>query len=444
MESYTGPKYTKSWAWSGQCSGDQHAGCRYYRYEKVSLADQSRFDQRGVAHYQLSFPVIGHIWGALRLVNQASTDLCVAGGAVIGRNPLAMTWSTDTGSKVRKNNFISVGSSVKSLIVEGVRIHNNHDPFYTSTVDPFVLRDSWITWNRDDLFESDLNVRILDTLVDGTYTFLSAPDSCKGGDLAGHTTVIEDSLIRVQRMPGRYGKNPATKYHWVVEGGFNALWKPDAQCGGWPGFPKFELRNNVFLVEGRQTKNSSLPSPDNSLGNIVTCQNNLFLYFTGDKPEGAQPQPGGKHFNASNPDFLPNGKDCFQRVTDATESRRIWREKRELWIARHTGATDPKRNVMTIPGVDYSVFSDGRLYQSATRRPESAFSELGTDRMSSSAAAMGLMRSCGTCRRSTTGSYEARCCFATRPGDTCGRRTSRHWLTTPVMTTMIRMCSGQT
>ena len=273
-----------------------------------------------------------------------------------------MTWSGDTGSKSRKNNFLSVGGSVKNLTVEGVRVHNNHDPFYLSTVNQSILRDLWISWNCDDLYESSLHTKIIDTLVDGTYTFLSAPDRCNGGNLAANTTTIENSLIRLEPMPARYGKKPGTKYHWVVSGGFNAIWKPDPECGGMGGDPKFELRNNVFLVEGSLGGNNGLPFGSN-IGKITTCENNLFLYTGGSITDAPRPTPGSKYYNSANSNYQPNGTDCFQAIINKTEALRIWKEKREQWIARHTGNSDPKQNVMMIPGIDYPAFSANQTLQ---------------------------------------------------------------------------------
>jgi hypothetical protein len=365
VDSFTGPKITKEFTWGGQCSGNNRSGCAYYRYDTVPLADRSRFDQRGVEDYQVSFPLPKHLHGALRLTGQNNIDICYAGGAVIGRNPLAMVWGGEGGGKNRKNNFLSIGGSVKSSVIEGVRVHNNHDPFYGTDTE---LRDSWITWNRDDLFESKLEIAIRDTLVDGTYTFLSAPDSCHGGNLADNTVVIENSLIRLQKMPGGYSPKdaPFNPRDWTISGRYNALWKPDRQCGGWDGYPKFELRNNVFLVEGRPIPNGGLPiepGADSEMAKLVACDNNLFLYYSGEQGEASKPVLGEKYYNPENPTYAPNGKDCFQRITNKAEAMRIWNERRAHWIARHTGSSDPKENVMMISGVDYPVFSQNQHLQ---------------------------------------------------------------------------------
>lgn len=366
VDSFAGPKITKAFGWGGQCSGNKPSGCAYYRYDTVPLADQSRFDHRGVEDYQVTFPHLKHLHGAIRLTNQNNIDLCYAGGAVIGRNPLAMVWQAEEGTKTRKNNFLTIGGSVKSSVIEGVRVHNNHDPFYVSDTE---LRDSWITWNRDDLFESRLEITIRDTLVDGTYTFLSAPDSCDGGNLANNTVVIENSLIRLQKMSGGWSRprngtfNP---WDWTISGRFNALWKPDRQCGGWDGYPKFELRNNVFLIDGGPIRNGGLPikpGANADMTKLLACENNLFLYYGSKRDEASKPVPGGKYYNPENPSYAPNGKDCFQRITNKVEAMQIWNERRAQWIARHTGSSDPKKNVMMIGGVDYPVFSQNQNLQ---------------------------------------------------------------------------------
>ena len=236
-------------------------GCAYYDYRQLELGNLSGFDQRGITSYQVTYPGTSHLWAALSVRNPPDSTFCWLGGAHVGRNPLAMTWSGDTGTKRRKNNLVLSESGV--IQVQNARIHNLHDIFLANSKDAGMhVNSSWITWNRDDFFEGYLHdVQVTDTLVDGTYTFISDPDGeCNDAKKATSSTIlIENSLIRLQRQPGPYARHTA-KWHWRIAGGHNTLWKLDS-CD-WDSWPKFTLRNNVFLIEGPRTTRKALDTVD--------------------------------------------------------------------------------------------------------------------------------------------------------------------------------------
>ena len=374
---------TRRFALEGRCKGREAlSGCAYHDLRGLELGDGAGVDQRGVVDVQVTFPGEEHLWGALSIREPADHRFCWLGGTVVGRNPLAMTWAGPPGTKSRKNNFLL--SQGGRMVVEGARVHNTHDTFLAGTPDAgFDIRDSWISWNRDDFFEGYLrDLRIDDTLIDGTFNFLSDPDGeCDDAKRAAdRVVVIEHSLIRLQRMPGPYARH-TDRWHWEPEGGHNQLWKLDS-CD-WPEWPRFVLRDNVFLVEGPRTTRRRLNEPDCRLGlpsdcetgpslaNLVECRNNLFLYTdyrhwrdAGVEP-GAVPRPGGRFHAADNPDFLPNGEDCYQRLTDDprdpghADVLAVWQGLRSRWIARHTSEAPPDRRVMRVPGVDYPAFARG-------------------------------------------------------------------------------------
>jgi len=390
VKTFTGHSYTKSYDWNGTTTdlGVDTGNCSY-DYSTVTVPDQARFDQRGVDSYQVTFPMAIGRWWALALGGPgplaATKSYCYAGGTHVGRNPLSMTWGGDPGSKRRKNNFLRITSG--KFVVEGVRLHNMHDPFYgMSNAARYEWRHVWASWIRDDFYEGRLHhLGIHDTLIDGSFAFLSDPDAGSDGctaekNASGETLVIENSLIRLQRQPGPY---PGDTWFWKIEGGHGQLWK-HTSCG-WAGWPQFELRNNVFLIEGPATTKwnlndtsactMGLPSAcDSKLSNLSVCENNLFLYTqyhhwtTAGKPPGAVPQPGGKYHNANNPKFSPNGVDCYQRVTDDWNDpgygnvMGIWRARRQKWIAAHTGHPKPVDNIMQIPGVDLPGLTPGKSY----------------------------------------------------------------------------------
>jgi len=350
------------------------------------------FDQRGIAAFQITFPAAVDRWAALSVNAPQQHRFCWSGGALIGRNPLAMPWSGAGGGKSRKNNFLlSEGGLLRA---EGVRLHNTHDAFLASSNQSgFDIEHVWLSWNRDDFFEGylhDLSVR--HTLVDGTFTFLSDPDGdCNAAkDASAKRVVIENSLIRIQRMPGPYGKH-SDKWHWKIEGGHHQLWKRDS-CS-WSTWPDFELRNNVFLIEGPGTTydsmnkircNLALPGDCDrpTLNKLVACENNLFLYqgyhhwVDADATPGPTPQPGDAFHNPDNPNYLPNGRDCYQRVTDDPRDVghgqvvQLWRALRDAWIERHTGHENPLHAVMQIAGIDYPGVAAGRRIRLINRKGE--------------------------------------------------------------------------
>ncbi|MFK7994597.1 MAG: hypothetical protein AB8B87_10700 [Granulosicoccus sp.] len=377
------PFLTRTFALSGRCKrlDDSSEECAYHDYRKLDLSNIAGFDQRGIDSHQVTFPGTEHLWAALSVRNQSASRFCWVGGAHVGQNPLAMTWGGKTGTKKRKNNFIL--SEAGLVQVESARIHNLHDLFLASGPDAgFSINNSWITWNRDDLFEGYLhNLSFTDTLIDGTYTFISDPDGeCDEVKKASdRTIVIENSLIRLQRMPGPFARHTG-KWDWAIEGGHNTLWKLDS-CD-WDEWPAFILKNNVFLIEGPRTTFKQLNTVDCRLAlpgicadphlhKLKECHNNLFLYTgyhhwrkAGSQP-GPIPQPGKRFYNAGNPDYLPNGQDCYQKLTDdlpqtgSADVVSIWKALRQQWIDRHTHADSASTTLMTIPGVDYPVFKSG-------------------------------------------------------------------------------------
>jgi|GEM_PF-4301989 len=372
----------RHFGFEGRCKGhDERSGCAYHDLRKLELGDGAGVDQRGIVAHQVTFPGEEHLWAALSIREPSANRFCWIGGAVVGRNPMAMTWGGPSGSKARKNNFLFTQGG--RMVVEGARVHNIHDAFLASSEGTgFDIRRSWISWNRDDFFEGYLHdLRIEDTLVDGTFTFLSDPDGvCDEGKAAGErVVVIENSLIRLQRMPGPYSGH-TDRWRWEPEGGHNTLWKLDS-CG-WADWPRFVLRNNVFLVEGPRTTRRELHETDcrlalpsdcegAPLANLAECRNNLFLYTDyhhwrdADTAPGPVPRPDGPFHAVDNPDFLPNGRDCYQRLTDDphdpgyADVRAIWRGLRARWIERHTVEAPAEQRLMRVPGVDFPPFESG-------------------------------------------------------------------------------------
>ncbi|MFK8080956.1 MAG: hypothetical protein AB8B97_11780 [Granulosicoccus sp.] len=377
------PFLTHRFGLEGRCKrlDDTRGDCAYRDYRKLDLSSIAGLDQRDIYSHQVTFPGNEHLWAALSVNNTPGSRFCWVGGAHIGQNPLTMTWGGDTGTKRRKNNFVLTESG--HVQVEAARIHNLHDLFLASSNKAgFSITRSWITWNRDDTVEGYLHdLSFTDTLIDGTYTFISDPDGdCEAAKKAAdRTIVIENSLIRLQRQPGPYSRHTG-KWDWAIEGGHNTLWKLDS-CD-WNEWPTFVLKNNVFLIEGPRTTFRNLNTTDcrlalpgdcedPALKNLKECHNNLFLYTNyhhwreAKTAPGPTPMVGNRFYNVDNPTYLPNGRDCYQRLTDdqseagATDVMAIWRALRQQWVDWHTDPAAVEVPVMTIPGVDYPVFSSG-------------------------------------------------------------------------------------
>jgi len=374
---------TRRFSLQGRCKtlDDDARECAYKDYRDLDLDPITGFDQRDVFSHQVTFPGTEHLWAALSVRNKPGSRFCWVGGAHIGQNPLTMTWGGETGTKKRKNNFILSQSG--HIEVDSARIHNLHDVFLADNAAAgFSVNRSWITWNRDDIFEGylhDLSFR--NTLIDGTYTFISDPDGdCDADKKAGdRTIVIENSLIRLQRQPGPFSRHTG-KWDWAVEGGHNTLWKLDS-CD-WDEWPSFILKNNVFLIEGPRTTfrqlntvdcRLALPGDcaDPTLSQLRECHNNLFLYTDyhhwreAGKQPGPVPSAASRFYNAGNPDYLPNGRDCYQRLTDdgvgpgTADIDAIWMALRDRWIDWHTDSATVQTPLMRIPGVDFPVFPAG-------------------------------------------------------------------------------------
>lgn len=372
----------RKFALEGRCkTRESQSACAYHDLRKLELGDGVAVDQQGIVAHQVTFPGEEHLWAALSIREPPGNRFCWIGGAVVGRNPLSMTWGGPSGTKARKNNFLL--SQGGQIVVEGARVHNIHDAFLAEDEHAgFDIRNSWISWNRDDFFEGYLHdLRISDTLIDGTFNFLSDPDGeCDAAKAAADgVIVIENSLIRLQRMPGPYSRH-TDRWRWEPEGGHNKLWKLDS-CD-WVDWPRFVLRNNVFLVEGPRTTRRELNQTDchlalpsdckgPPLANLAECYNNLFLYTdyriwreANASPEPV-PRPGDQFHNPTNPDFGINQKDCYQRLTDDprdpgyADVREIWRGLKARWIERHTTGASAATRVMRVSGVDYPVFETG-------------------------------------------------------------------------------------
>lgn len=296
---------------------------KYLENSWYYLEDGARFDARGAVFLAQTAPLLpdgSYIDYPLDIRSDLSR-VCWAGAVVNFTNDMDITWRES-----KDHNSAAIIGYNTHLTVDGIRIHNAHDairPFWTRDgVDVFWnIRNSWITYNRDDCIENDWYAGGLveDSLFDGCYVFLST----RGGTKPSQNIVtIRNSLIRMQKMPGPYGHDdePDLMAH-------GDIFKTNEYA------PGLVLENNIFLVEGYGvTKSDPSLWPAQSfyslsLGRdkLKSCKNNIIVWL------GEGEYPGD----------IPADPAC---VT-VTKDRTVWDNKRAKWIASHP-------LVMRIDGVD--------------------------------------------------------------------------------------------
>lgn len=287
----------------------------YIENDWFNLPDGARFDARGATFLGQTDPVLpdGSIAGyIIDLRSSLANSVCWAGGAIHYTNDLDITWWES-----KDPNNAGIITWTGDVIIDGVRIHNGHDAIRPRrNQDGFwTVRNSWITYNRDDCIENDFMAAGLvdDSLFDGCYVFLSSriPDATPLDPR--NVVTIQNSLIRMQDMPGPYGHDDRSIM------GFGQLFKySDAS-------PDLVLRDNIFLFEDyASTKGNADGSPASSFGRLGfrvsegrlrECSGNIIVW-TG---------PG------EFPGDVPNDPACVTVTTDRT----VWENARAKWLAEH-------------------------------------------------------------------------------------------------------------
>jgi hypothetical protein len=246
---------------------------------------------------------------------------CWKGGAVHRTNDENETWSS---AKHPNNTGIF---AVGNALIYGMRFHNTHDAIRPAR-DPskyWTVRNVWVSYNRDDCIENDWFAGGLvdNSLFDGCYVFLSSRNTTTSNPAPANTVTIQNSLIRLQDMPGPYGHADSTVL------GHGPLFKYQSDS------PNLVLKNNVFLMEEYVTTKSVVHSKSASFdllgfqgSKLKECSGNVIVW-TG---------PG------SFPGNIPNDPSCVTVTTDRT----VWQNARDQWLVGHP-------DVMRISGVDDPV-----------------------------------------------------------------------------------------
>lgn len=281
---------------------------RYLENDWFYIPDGARFDAKGATFLAQTDPALpdGSIVGyVIDLRSDLSNSVCWAGGAIHYTNDYDITW----GESKTPNNA-ALMSWTGDITFDGVRIHNAHDAIRPrrSPAAFWTIRNSWVTYNRDDCIENDFMAAGLvdDSLFDGCYVFLSSriPDATD----YGNTVTVQNSLIRMQEMPGPYGHEDPTIM------GHGPLFKYQADS------PDLVLKNNIFLMESYVTTRNTVRSQSASfdlLGfpKLAGCSGNVIVWT------GPGEFPGN----------IPNDPSCVTVTTDRT----VWDDARAKWLAEH-------------------------------------------------------------------------------------------------------------
>ena len=275
----------------------------YTRFRSTTAAAGTRFDARGARWSFQTFPTVLQNYP---IDIRRASDVCWAGGLVVGTNPLDAGWS-ETYRVANGAALINGSPTTPGFTVDGIRLHNVWDGIRPSS-DRFRITNTWVSYVRDDCVENDeLRSGIVDdSLFDGCYTLFSAR-SASATPPSGPSTAewtIQNTVARLEPMPhphaaDRFGRDP----------GHNTLFKWTAIDREDTPSPRLRLIGNVFLVEqlpNATIKEMAVPA------SVVECRDNVLVWL------GERPYPGEL-------------RGCF----DVTDDRSVYDQARAAWIARH-------------------------------------------------------------------------------------------------------------
>lgn len=290
-------------------------------YQFWGLPNGARFDARGATFFAQTDPepTTGIIAYPVSLRSDFANNICWAGGIIHYTNDLNITWSDS-----KHPNNAALVARTGNVTIDGIRIYNAHDSIRPSrNTDMFFnIRNSWVTYSRDDCVENDYYAGGLidDSLFDGCSAFLSS--RIPGGISNNNTVTVQNSLIHLQEMPGPYGHpDPEIMGH-------GNLFKFD------PDSPDLRLFNNIIMIDDyantKSNSDGSAASSFEKLGlqpdKLTECSGNIIVWL------GPGSFPG---------DLTGLGPEC---VT-VTDDRTIYDDAKAQWLANHP-------LVDRIPGVD--------------------------------------------------------------------------------------------
>jgi hypothetical protein len=250
---------------------------------------------------------------------------CFKGGVVDGTNIVNETWCK---MYVGHNTGVGAAGGDGDVTLDGIRIDNVFDGFGVSQSERFTIKNSWLTYNRDDAIEND-HMRpgtIEDNLFDGIFVFISSVNQQSFPTGPSNLVQVKNNLIRMQAFPG-----PPLSGGSCSGGGrgFAVVFKY------WDGdAPKVALHNNIIVIPDLEQSLSTADDLKEVKNKIVSCSGNRLIW-------------SGR--GTLDPDWAAmNNKfpGCFTISTDMS----LYNAAKQNWINCH-----PK--VGRVPGDPASDFS---------------------------------------------------------------------------------------
>jgi hypothetical protein len=308
---------------------------REFRHPTVNETTRNNYPIQLGADWVGAYPVRKDLYNDGRCPPPRPEKLYFIGGVIEGTQPLSATWKE---SKAANGGGITLNAL--DSVIDGMRIHNIHDPFVPLEGNNFTIKNCWVSYSRDDAIENDGFAAGLvdDCLFDDTYCFYSARNTAGG---AGRTTTpidprtgrhhgergaqaeapgggakgrvrIQNSLIALGNHPGANSVAGDTgrpnDRGTAMIAGFGHFWKQGDSRN-----PAVDLINNVFYI----------PRP-----------------FPGCKPNryDVMPKPAGK-IEGNIVIWMGDGEYPFKhpgfKVLSGKEGQAYWDKAKADWIARH-------------------------------------------------------------------------------------------------------------
>ena len=216
----------------------------YVSLDFHGLDDEARVDGRAAILRQLAaqnrYPVDVRTGSSL-------SSACASGITIDGEDDLLLTWS----ERYSYGNHGGVIGRGGHLTYENLRLFNTWDGIRpergTEDQRSFLVDGAWLTNNRDDCVENDFkwSGTVRDSLFDGCYVFMSATGT--GEDGTGQVVTIEDSIVRMARMPGPHGHKKKDNKRVPLVTGHGRLFKWSSNS------PRIALRNVIIYWEWMAT-----------------------------------------------------------------------------------------------------------------------------------------------------------------------------------------------
>jgi hypothetical protein len=158
---------------------------------------------------------------------------------------------------------------------DGVRVRNTHDGLgvygdHGAGPGACYIRNCWLRDIHDDAIENDdwHSLDVLDTLVEGTYTFLSCQNHGLDGVRTGSTVTVRDSIIRLRPFAGGFKTRSTDSVH-------GQIYKAQDNA------PALSLRNVVIASEEFRDPDGDGPRLPERRGPIVDRYEDVTLVWLG-------------------------------------------------------------------------------------------------------------------------------------------------------------------